>query len=86
MRLLAELSNLSGNIAVVQETHFTCTADCQVLEKDFVAFSSYGCCSSAEVSLLVGCSLDADVNVVFAGDEGRLVVGDVAVKSLKFRV
>ena len=45
-----------------------------------------GCCSSAEVSLLVGHSLDADVNIVFAGDKGQLIVVDVAVKSFKFRV
>ena len=38
------------------------------------------------VSLLVVRSLDADVNVVFAGDESRLVVADIAVKSFKFRV
>ena len=48
-------------------------------------FSAYDSCSSAWVSLLVGSSLDADVNVVFAGDEGQLVVADVAVKSFKFR-
>ena len=38
------------------------------------------------VSLLVGRSLDADVDVVFAGDGARLVVADVAVKSFKFRL
>ena len=38
------------------------------------------------VSLLVGRSLDADVDVVFAGDGGRLVVADVAVKRFKFRL
>ena len=36
--------------------------------------------------MLVGRSLDADINVVFANDEGRLVVADVPVKSFKFRV
>ncbi len=35
--------------------------------------------------MLVGHSLDADVDV-FAVDEGRLVVADVAVKSFKFRL
>ena len=55
--LLAELSNLCLNVAAVQETHFVCGADCRVLEDDF----------GAGVSLLVGCSLDAVVNVVFAG-------------------
>ena len=38
------------------------------------------------VSLLVGRSLDADVDVVLVGDGGRLVVADVAVKSFKFRL
>ena len=38
------------------------------------------------VSLLVGRSLDADVDVVFAGNRGRLAVADVAVKSFKFQL
>ena len=46
-------------------------------------FSAYGSRISAGVSLLVGRSRDA-VDVVFAGDGGRLVVADVAVKSFKF--
>ena len=70
----------------MQETHFTCSADCQVLESDFNVFSAYGSRTSAGVSLLVGRSLDADVDVVYAGDGGRLVVADVAVKSFKFRL
>ena len=37
-------------------------------------------------SLLVWCSLNTIVNFVFAGDGGRLVVADVAVKSFEFRV
>ena len=49
-------------------------------------FSAYGSRVSAGVSLLVGRSLDADVDVVFAGDGGQLVVVDVAVKSFKFRL
>ena len=46
-------------------------------------FSAYGSRTSAGVSLLVGRSLDADD---FAGDGGRLVVADVAVKIFKFRL
>ena len=84
VRLLSELSNLSVDVTTV--THFICAADCRVLENDFAVFSAYGSRSSVEVSLLVGHSLDADVNVVFAGDGGRLIVTDVAVKSFKFRV
>ena len=61
--------------------HFIWAADFRVLENDFNVFSTY-----ARVSLLVGRNLDADVDVVFAGDEGRLIVADVAVKSFKFRL
>ena len=85
-RLLAELKNLRVNVAAVQETHFTCDAVCRVLESDFNVFSAYGRRTSAGVSLLVGRSLDADVNVAFAGDRGRRVVADVAVKRFKFRL
>ena len=84
-RLLAELKNLGEFVAAVQETHFICGADCRVLESDFNVFSAYGSRTNAGVSLLVGRSLDADVDV-FAGDRGRLVVADVAVKSFKFRL
>ena len=85
-RLLGELKTLGVDAPAVQETHFTCGADCRALENDFNVFSAYGSRTSAGVSLLVGRSLDADVDVVFAGDEGRLVVADVAVKSFKFRL
>ena len=85
-RLLGELKNLCVDFAAVQETHFTCDADCRVLENDFNVFSAYGSHVSTGVSLLVGRSLDADVNVVFAGDGGRLVVADVAMISFKFRL
>ena len=84
--LLPELRNLCVDVAAVQETHFTCGADCRVLESDFNVFSAYGSNASAGASLLVGRSLDADVDVVFAGDGGRLVVVDVAVKSFQFRL
>ena len=85
-RLLGELLNFCVNVAAVQETHFTCAEDCQVLRDDFGVFSAFGSRCSAEVSLLVGCSLNAIVNLVFAGDGVRLVVADVAVKSFEFRV
>ena len=84
-RLLGELSNLGVNVASVQEIHFICAADCRPLEGDFVV-SAFGSRYGAGVSLLVGHSLDANVNVVFAGDEGRLVVADIAVKTFEFRV
>ena len=57
-----------------------------MLESDLNVFSAYGSRTSVRVSLLVGRSLDADVDVVFVGDGGRLVVADVAVKSFKFRL
>ena len=85
-RLLGELKNLSVDVAAVQGTNFTCGADCRVLESDFNVFSAYGSRTSAGISLLFGRSLDADVDVVFAGDGGRLVVADVAVKSFKIRL
>ena len=75
-----------SEFAAVQETQFTCGADCRVLESDFNVFSEYGSRTSAGVSLLVERSLDADVDVVLAGGGGRLVVADVAVKSFKFRL
>ena len=55
----------------VQETHFICVADAQVLNDDFVLLSAVG-----------NRSLNADVNLVFAGDWGRLSVANVAVKKL----
>ena len=52
--------------------------------KAILTFSQHT--AAAGVSLLVGRSLDADVDIVFAGDGGRLVEADVAVKSFKFRL
>ena len=80
------LGKLSVDVAAAQETHFTCTEDCRVLEGNFVVFSALDSRCSAGVFLLVGCSLDSIVNLVFAGDGGQLVVADVAGKTLKFRV
>ena len=85
-RLRVELKNLGVDVAAVQETHFPCGADCRVLESDFNVFSAYGSRTRVVVFLLIGRSLDADVDVVFADDGGRLVVADVAVKSFKFHL
>ena len=57
-----------------------------MLESDFNVFSAYGSRTSVGVSLLIGRIFDADVDVDFAGDGGRLVVADVAVKRFKFRL
>ena len=84
-RMLGELKNLRVDVAGVQETHFTCGADYRMLGSDFNVFSAYGSRTSV-ATLLLGRTLDADVDVVFAGDGGRLVVADVAVKSFKFRL
>ena len=65
-RLLDELKTLGVDIAAVQETHCTFGADSRVLECDFNVFSAYGSRVSVGVSLLIGRSLDADVDVVFA--------------------
>ena len=64
---LLELLNLCVNIDAVQETHFICVEDCRMLEYDFVVFSAFG---SAGVSFLVGRSLNAIINLVFADDGG----------------
>ena len=85
-RLLAELKNLRVDVAAVQKTHFICAEECRVLENEFNVFSADGSRSSSGVSLLVGRSLDADVDVVFAGNGDRLVVADVSVKSFEFRL
>ena len=74
--ILGELSN-RVDVAVVQETHFTCVADYQVLENDYVVLSAYSSHNSIEVSLLIRRSLNVDVNLVLAGDRGQLVVVDV---------
>ena len=85
-RLSDELLNLRMNVAAVQETHFTCAEDCWVMEDDFVVFSAFPSHCSAGISLLVGCSLNVIVNLVFEDDEGWLVVADVAIKSFEFWV
>ena len=57
-----------------------------MLEGDFVVFSAFSSHCSAGVSLLVGCSLNTIVNLVFADDGSRLVVTDVDVKGFEFQV
>ena len=77
-------SRICVNVAAVQETHFTCAADCWVLEDDYVVLSAYGSRSCVGVSLLIG--RNADVNLILADDGGRLAVVYVVVKSFEFRV
>ena len=69
--LLEELSNLSVNVAAVQEIRFTKAADYRVLEDDYIVLSAYGTRSSLGVSLLIGHSLNTDVNLVLADDRDR---------------
>ena len=52
---------------------------------DAVVFLAFSSRCGAGVSLLVGRSHNANVNIAFAGDEGRLVVADVAVKTFEFQ-
>ena len=85
-RLLTELSNLCVKVVAVQETQFICEADCRVLEGNFVVSSAFGSRYGARVTQLVGRSLDAIINLVFADDGGRLVGADVAVKTFEFRI
>ena len=56
------------------------------MKNDNVVFSAYGSRRSAGVSLLIGRSLNSDVNLVLAGDGGQLVGADVAIKSFEFQV
>ena len=72
-RLLSELSYLSVEVAAVQETHFIFAADCRVQENDYIVLSAYGSRSSVGVSLLIGRSLNADVNLVLADIEFGVV-------------
>ena len=74
------------NVAAVKETNFIWNVDSRVLENDLNVFSAYSSRSSTGVSLLVGRSHDAYVEVVFAGDGGRLVVAEFSVTSFKFRL
>ena len=86
MRLLGELSKLSVNVSTVQENHFTSATDCRVLEDGYVVISAYGSRCSVGISLVIGRSLNADVNLVLADNGGRVVVAAVAVKSFEFWV
>ena len=58
----------------------------RALESDYVVLSSFGNCNSAWVTMLAERSLNADVNLAFAGDGSQLVVADFAERSFSFRV
>ena len=64
--------------------HFIYAADARVRED--VVLSALGVRCIAGVSLLNRRSLNANFNLVFAGDGSRLAVADVAMKSFSFRV
>ncbi len=68
-RLLAELKNLGVDVAAVQETHFTCGADCRVLESDFNVFSAYGSRTSAGASGGISSSPAAFLFLIFLRTE-----------------
>ena len=84
--LIDKLSNFRVDVPAVQETHFTCAANCRVMEGDYVVLSSCSRRSSVVVTLLIGRNLNADVNLVLADDEDRLAVANVTVKSFEFWV
>ena len=85
-RILADLVDLHVDIAALEETHFICRGDERVLDGDYFVVSSYGDLLSRGVSLLVKRSLNARIDVVAVGSEGRFVVVDVAVRGCEFRV
>ena len=57
-----------------------------MLEDDYVVLSAYDSRCSVGIFLLIGRSLNANVNLVLADDRDQLVVADVSVKSFEFRV
>ena len=57
-----------------------------MVEDNFVVFSAFGSHCSPGVSLLIGHSFNAIVNLGFVDDGDRLVVADVAVKTFEFRM
>ena len=57
-----------------------------VLENNYAVLLAYGSRCSVGVSSLIGCSLNADVNIVLADDGDWLVVANVAVKRFEFQV
>ena len=73
--LLGELSTLGVDFLAVQETHFTFAEDWRVLEDDLVVLSAYSNRSSVGIPLLVGRSLNADVNLVLASWDARDLLG-----------
>ena len=79
------LHNCAGRVPIY--VHPSLYRLLKVLEDDFVVFfSTFGSYLSVGVFLLVGPSLDAIVNLDFAGDRDRLLVVDVAVKTFEFRI
>ena len=57
-----------------------------MLEDDYEILSAICSLCTTRVFLLIECSLNANVNLAFADDGGRLIIGDVAVKSFEFWV
>ena len=70
-RVVRDLVSLKVDIAAIQETHFVCDGDCQVMVNDYDVYSAYGNTYSRGISLLVSRTLSASVNVVHAGEDGR---------------
>ena len=84
LRLLDELLKHRMNVASEQDTHFNCAAVCRVQKDDYIVFLAYSSRSSVGAFLLIGRSLNADVNLVLANDRGQLLFADDAVKHFEF--
>ena len=84
--LLGDLSNLRWLFLQSRRLTSIFPADCRVLEDDYVVLSTCSSRNSVAVFLIIWCSLNADVNLVLAGDSDRLRVADVAVKSFELLV
>ena len=84
--LLSELSNLWWMLLQCKRLTSFAQRTVGCWGTTLKSFSVFGSRCSTGISLLVERSLNVIVNLVFAGDEGRLVIVDVAVKSFEFRV
>ena len=73
------------DVAAVQETHFTCAVDCQMLRDDCVVYFAFGNLYSTAVSQLFGRTFNVVVHLVVLVDGGQLVVANVTMNSLAFR-
>lgn len=79
-RLLRDLESLSVDVATIEETHFSSDRDTHVLRDKFDVFSAY----SLQVRVHLSRSLDADVHIVKAVGDRRLVESDISSSGSSF--